>query len=77
MTVIAGKCGSSGFLDGPIGYNRLNSPRNIGVSRKGVVYFFDSGNEYIRIVDLSGSVSTLELGACKQSTELYIKWDRE
>ena len=44
VTVVAGKCGTSGFLDGPLGYNRLNSPKNIGVSRKGVVYFFDSGN---------------------------------
>ena len=42
-----------------------------------MVYFFDAGNEYVRIVDLSGSVSTLELGACKKCTELYIKWVRE
>jgi hypothetical protein len=33
-----------GFLDGPLGYNRLNSPKNIGVSREGVIFFFDSGN---------------------------------
>ena len=33
VTVVAGKCGSLGFLDGPLGYNRLNNPTNIGVSR--------------------------------------------
>ena len=52
VSVVAGDCGSAGFLDGPLGYNRLNQPTNLGVSRKGVVYFFDSGNEYIRIVDV-------------------------
>lgn len=53
-------------MDGPLGYNRLNSPSNLGVSRQGVLYFFDSGNEYMRFVDLSGAVHTLLLGACKQ-----------
>ena len=70
--MVAGKCGTSGFLDGPLGYNRLNSPSNIGVSREGVVYFFDSGSECIRMVTLTGGVSTLQLGACKQSTVLII-----
>jgi len=64
VSVVAGKCGEPGFRDGPINYNRLNSPTNIGVSRKGIIYFFDSGNEYIRIVDLGGNVQTLQLGAC-------------
>lgn len=44
ISVIAGTCGQMGFLDGPLGYNRLNSPRNLGVSREGVIFFFDSGN---------------------------------
>ncbi len=39
--VIAGNCGESGFLDGPLGFNRLNKPTSIGVDAKGVVYFFD------------------------------------
>jgi len=71
VSVVAGKCGTAGFLDGPLGYNRLNSPSSLGVSREGVVYFFDSGNEYMRVVRV-GSVSTLQLGACKQSTVLII-----
>jgi hypothetical protein len=66
VTVIAGDCGVAGFLDGPLGYNRLESPSNLGVTREGVVYFFDSGSEYIRVVDVNGSVSTLLLGACKK-----------
>ena len=44
VSVLAGKCGVAGFLDGPVNYNRLNTPTNIGVSRKGMIYFFDSGN---------------------------------
>lgn len=44
VTVIAGKCGTSGFMDGPLGYSKLNKPSNLGVSRKGVIYFFDEGN---------------------------------
>jgi len=39
--VIAGICGESGFLDGPLGFNKLNSPSNIGVDAIGVIYFFD------------------------------------
>jgi hypothetical protein len=66
VSAVAGICGSKGFMDGPLGYNRLSNPTNLGVSREGVLYFFDSGNEYMRIVDKRGSVSTLLLGACKQ-----------
>ena len=73
VTVVAGKCGVSGFLDGPLGYNRLSFPTNIGVTREGVVYFFDSGNEYIRTVNLNGSVSSLLLGACKYCTMSIMK----
>ncbi len=65
VSVVAGNCGTSGFLDGPLGYNLLNAPRNLGISRNGTLYFFDSGNEYMRILTPDGSVSTLLLGACK------------
>jgi hypothetical protein len=67
VAVVAGICGSQGFLDGPMGYNKLNFPRNLGVTRAGTVYFFDSGNEYIRIINSNGNVETLLLGACKES----------
>jgi hypothetical protein len=68
VEVVAGSCGSKGFLDGPLGYNRLSSPRNLGISRNGTLYFFDAGNEYMRILTPEGSVSTLLLGACKLGT---------
>ncbi len=63
--MIAGECGSSGFIDGPLGYNRLSYPRNLGVSRAGTLFFFDSGSEYIRMVS-KGVVYTLLLGACQE-----------
>jgi hypothetical protein len=50
--VVAGFCGEAGFLDGPLGFNRLNQPSNIGVDAQGFVYFFDEGNEYMRKLDL-------------------------
>lgn len=44
VSIVAGSCGVSGFLDGPLGYNRLNMPSHMGISREGVLFFFDSGN---------------------------------
>jgi hypothetical protein len=73
VTVVAGTCGVSGFLDGPIGYSRLNLPRNLGISREGILYFFDSGNEYIRIVTEDQNVETLLLGACSECINENIK----
>lgn len=62
--MIAGKCGTAGFMDGPPSFNRLNLPRNIGVTQLGEVVFFDSGNEYLRLLYLNGTVATLRNGAC-------------
>lgn len=72
ISVIAGECGSSGFIDGPFGYNRLSYPRNLGVSREGTLFFFDSGSEYIRMVS-KGVVYTLLLGACREGKRGDIK----
>lgn len=47
-TVVAGECGTSGFMDGPTGFNKLNRPTSLGISRSGVLYFYDEGNEYMR-----------------------------
>lgn len=74
--MIAGECGSSGFIDGPLGYNRLSYPRNLGVSREGTLFFFDSGNEYIRMVS-KGVVYTLLLGACREGKPGDIKWKKQ
>ena len=64
VETVAGQCGTSGFSDGPLAISLLNQPSNLGVSRAGVVYFFDQGNEYMRILQ-AGRVKTLLLGACK------------
>lgn len=34
-TVVAGQCGVSGFLDGPLGLNKLNKPSNLGITKNG------------------------------------------
>ena len=64
-TVVAGLCGQKGFLDGPIGFNKLNRPTNLGVTRTGDVYFYDLGNQYMRKLTNTGEVITLLNGACK------------
>ena len=53
-------------MDGPTGFNRINKPGSLGVTRNGVVYFYDLGNEYMRRVNEDGGVETLLNGACKQ-----------
>lgn len=70
VSIVAGQCGVPGFMDGPLGYSLLNMPTNLGVSRLGVVYFFDEGNEYLRIIASNGFVKTLLLGACKYCKEV-------
>lgn len=39
--VVAGNCGEKGFMDGPIGFNKLNRPTSLGITRSGVLYFYD------------------------------------
>jgi hypothetical protein len=51
-------------MDGPQGFNRLNNPKNIGLTRNGDVIFFDWGNEYMRILTSDGVVTSLLNGAC-------------
>jgi hypothetical protein len=43
-TVVAGQCGTTGFTDGPTGFNKLNKPTNLGITRHGILYFYDLGN---------------------------------
>jgi hypothetical protein len=42
--IVAGQCGTSGFTDGPTGFNKLNRPTNLGITRTGTLYFYDEGN---------------------------------
>lgn len=54
-----------GFKDGRLGVSLLNEPTNIGVDALGTVFFNDSGNVYLRIIDTDGNVKTLLNGACR------------
>ena len=63
----AGLCTQPGFKDGPFNFNRLNKPDLVGVANN-TLFINDSGNNYIRMVDLSsGNMTTLLGGACRDS----------
>lgn len=65
-----GNCQELGFKDGPYGINRLNKPTLIGIDSNSKMFVLDSGNKYIRIVDLDTRyMRTLYGGACKTITE--------
>jgi hypothetical protein len=64
VQTFAGICGTSGFSDGPEGSNLLNTPELVGVDALGYVFIYDAGNNYIRMVDPDGVMSTLIEGAC-------------
>jgi len=57
ITTYAGLCGENGFKDGPLGYNRLSYPDNMGIDLDGNLYVYDSGNLYVRFIDTEGSFS--------------------
>lgn len=53
VVTIAGKCGDkSGFMDGPLGNNKLNSPTALGLDENGDIWIYDKGNRYIRVLQL-------------------------
>ena len=52
--IVAGICGYSGFTDGPYGFNKLNRPTNLGITRSGDIYFYDEGNQYMRKLKSNG-----------------------
>ena len=55
-TTLAGKCGESGFLDGPYSINRFSSPDSIGVDDAGIIFVYDLRNAYMRIINNDGYV---------------------
>ena len=63
---IAGHCGKKGFLDGPQGINLLSFPESLGIDEQGIVFFYDSGNKYIRMLDSDGYVYTMTKGFCRE-----------
>ena len=52
-------CGTAGFKDGPLGTNLLNRPELVGVDAEGMVFVYDAGNSYIRMIDKDGYMHTL------------------
>jgi len=64
VTTVGGICGTPGFLDGPLGVNKLNSPGLVGTDEAGNIFVMDSGNRYVRIIDPDGYMKTLINGAC-------------
>jgi hypothetical protein len=66
----AGSCTFPGFKDGPPKYNRLNKPNLVGVVND-TLFINDSGNNYVRMVDLvSGNMTTLWGGACRDALNI-------
>jgi len=55
VKTIAGICGESGFKDGPLHKNRLNSPNSLGLDNYGNIWIYDSGNSYIRLLKILGN----------------------
>lgn len=52
VKTIAGKCGTKGFLDGPLGNNLLNNPTALGLDEYGNIWIYDKGNRYIRMLNV-------------------------
>lgn len=53
-TIFAGRSGSSGWQDGPIGDARFNTPNQLIVAPNGNLYVADRGNHCIRMITLDG-----------------------
>jgi hypothetical protein len=59
VDTFAGICGSPGFKDGPFGINQLKNPEMVGIDDNGIVFIYDAGNNYIRMVNADGYMKTL------------------
>ncbi|CAI2372390.1 unnamed protein product [Moneuplotes crassus] len=71
VDTVAGICGTSGFKDGPLDTNLFNSPELVSLNAEGNIFVFDDGNNYVRMMDLTGIVYTLYQGACDLAYNEY------
>ena len=62
ISVVAGKCGTSGNANGDAATSRLNKPDGISVLDENRLVFVDSGNHCVRVIE-NGVVSTYS-GKC-------------
>ncbi|CAG9319680.1 unnamed protein product [Blepharisma stoltei] len=63
-----GSCNEEGFKDGPYGTNRLYHPTLVGIDDDYSMFIWDSGNRYIRMVNLTTRyMETLRGGACRST----------
>ena len=53
-STIGGICGTKGFMDGPLGINKLSSPDMVGADDEGNIFVMDTGNHYVRMIDKKG-----------------------
>lgn len=58
VSTIAGRAGTGGFADGPVGVSRLKSPRGVAIDAAGNLYVADTGNQLIRKRDADGQLYT-------------------
>ncbi|KAF0695779.1 Aste57867_13430 [Aphanomyces stellatus] len=58
LDVLAGACGTAGYVDGATGASRWNGPSGIAVDGYGIVYVSDTANNVVRKIE-AGVVSTL------------------
>eukprot|EP00347_Sterkiella_histriomuscorum_P014857 403359260 len=66
VSTYAGICGKPGFKDGVFGSNLLYHPELVGVDADGILFIFDAGNKYIRMVETNQYMHTMIQGACKE-----------
>ena len=59
VAAYAGKCNTSGFLDGTGTAAQFKKITGIAVDKAGVLYVLDAGNSLIRTIAVNGSVSSL------------------
>jgi sugar lactone lactonase YvrE len=69
-SVLAGRCGAEGYVDGLAGQARFHYPLGVAVDDEGNVYVADSANNAVRKITPSGLVSSLVGGGGRQGTQL-------
>lgn len=43
----------------------MSYPERLGLDESGIIFFYDEGNNYIRMIDVDGYIHTLIKGSCR------------